>query len=321
MIVIAVSYSAILFLCFELARLYRVYEYRGLSRTILGKGWVLYEILILLGMLIALAICTSAADAIAVDHFDLPQFTGGIGLLLLVTVLNYFGRNMVEKSMLVAVILLGLVFIFLFYRVLGTLGEQITAAFKISEPARISAIKSGLVYALGSGGFIPVILYCARDLKTRAEVAMASAFSGFLIMIPALFLHLAFITAGSKIVDETLPAYWLVETVTSGTFLNIYVVVIFLMVALTGVGLLHGFIERIDQWRTEKGAPLSNLGHSFTAGSALLLSSAFSSIGIVALILRAYSFLSIAFLIIFFLPLFTIGTYKIVKQPLSKEPM
>lgn len=318
--VIAVTYAMILFLCFELGRLYQVYEYRGLSRTILGKGWFLYEILIMIAMLIALAICTSAADAIAVDHFGLPKLTGGLGLLMIVTLLNYFGRDFVERAMVLAVCLLALVFLYLFYKALGTRGDQISQAFATSEPVQFSSVKSGLIYALGSGGFIPVILYCARDLNSRSDTTIAAIFAGGLVMVPAVFLHLAFMTVRPGIYDEILPAYWLVETVTSPAFLNIYVGTVFIMVALTGVGLLHGFIERIDKWRIGKtGAPLSKIGHGITAGSALILSSLFASMGLVALILKAYSFLSIAFLIVFFLPLFTIGAYKIFNLADSVE--
>ena len=74
---------------------------------LLGRFWFLYEIVILLGMLITLAVCTTAAGAIADSRFGLPAWVGSAALLLIVFVLTYQGRALVEKTMILAVSIAG----------------------------------------------------------------------------------------------------------------------------------------------------------------------------------------------------------------------
>lgn len=303
------------FICYEIARLFKIDDYRGLARKLLGRGWFLYEVLILLAMIIALAVCASAAGAISNNHFGLPVAVGGAGLLFIIVTLSYFGRSIVERSMVISVILLAAALIYLFAKSIDLHGDSIAEGFTNSVSVDIDAVVGGLTYGLTNGGFIPVLLYCARDLNARSEVLVASSCAATFTMFPALLLHLAYTIGMPEIYDKELPAYWLVETVTSPTFLNIYVAIVFVMIALTGVGLLQGFLERIDGWRIERtGQPMSKLGHAITAGSALLASSAMASVGLIALIASGYIFLSLSFLVVFFIPLLTVGIWHIINK-------
>lgn len=309
---IAILYAAILFLCFEFARLTRSFEYRGFFKNLLGRGWVLYELLFMLGLVVALAICASASGAIALNHFGLPEIIGGIGLLLIVVVLNYQGRRFVEISMILCIGTLALAFLYLAAELFSGQFALISDKLAGEQSTNFNAIKGGMTYAFSSGGFIPILLYCAIGLRSRSECLVAALLAASVTVLPGIVLHSAFLTQYPAILDETLPAYTVVQSLTSPGFLNIYLVIVFLMIAQTGVGLLQGFIERIDGWMLEKnGKPMPPIGHALTAGGVVIASMAFASIGLVELIFRGFTFFSAAFFFVFFIPLFTIGIYKI----------
>lgn len=312
---IAIFYAAVLFTCFELARLYRVYEYSGLARVLLKRFWPAYEVLVQLGLVVALAICASAAGAIAHSHFSLSPLFGSAVLLVIIVVLNFFGRAVVEQSMLVSVCALSLALAYLLFSVLGHSASEILIVFDTAENSMSGSIKHGLTYAQTVGGFVPILLYCAVQLQTRLEVAAAAACAAMIAVIPALVLHIVFMASYPDILSETVPAYQIVESLSTPLFLSLYVFIVFIMIAQTGVGLLHGVLERIDKSVVlHRNLPLSNLESSAVAAGAFVLALAFASAGLVNLILGAFTFFSYSFMLVFFLPLFTYGAWLISRN-------
>lgn len=311
MATIAFVYSVCLFLCFELSRKFQAYEYRSFFRVLLGKGWFFYEIIIMLGLVVALAICASSAGSIFGSHFGIPYLAGGFCLLLIVVILNYFGREMVERSMIYAVTALAVLLLYLMAQVLSHHGDALIATFA-EHGVDTAAISSGFKYGFSNAGFIPLLLYCCRDLKSRRESLIAGVCAGCAGIAPGIAFHLSFMVDYPAIINQELPTYWILSQVTSPLFLNIYVAVLFVMVAQTGVGLLQGVLERVDSWMNERrGKPLPPLGHALVSGGALIASTLLATMGLVELVVRGYSFFSAAFVLIFFIPLFTYGVYKI----------
>lgn len=311
---IAVTYMALLFFTFELARKFGEYEYRGFFRQLLGRFWFLYELVILTGMIITLAVCTTASGAIADTRFGLPAWLGSLALLVIVFFLTYQGRALVEKTMILAVLALGAVLLVLVYQLLGEPAKHIAANFS-TQPVDWQAWKGGVQYALVNGGFIPLLLYCARGVRSRSQSALAASSAALVAVVPAIVLHMAFMSAYPEITGEELPAYTLIREVSSSLFLDVYVVVLFVLIAQTGVGMLQGFLERIDAWHQQRfDTPLSHLGHGSVAVGMVCGSMALSSMGIIALILTGYSILAVSFIVVFAVPLLTRGAWLALKQ-------
>ena len=72
---------------FEFARVFRAYDYRHFFKGLLGPGWVVYEVLIILLFLLILAVLASAAGNILRDNFGIP-YVAGLSIMLLVVVLR-----------------------------------------------------------------------------------------------------------------------------------------------------------------------------------------------------------------------------------------
>ena len=261
-------------------------------------------------MVITLAVCTTASGAIADSRFGLPAWTGSAVLLMIVFFLTYQGRALVEKTMILAVLALGGVLIALVVRLAGEPSQAIHQSFS-SEPMDWGAWQGGVQYALVNGGFIPLLLYCARGVRSRGQAALAASSAALVAIVPAVVLHFAFMSAYPAITSEELPAYTLIRQVSSSVFLDIYVVVLFVLIAQTGVGMLQGFLERIDAWHQQRYArPLNHLGHGLVAVGMVCGSMALSSMGIIALILTGYSILALSFILVFAVPLFTRGAWQ-----------
>ena len=97
--------------------------------------------------------------------------------------------------------------------------------------------------------------------------------------------------------------------------LNIYVVVMFVLVAQTGVALMQGLIQRVDGWHARhRGRTMSRLGHAGVATVVVLSSLALGTMGIVALILRGYSLMFASFIVVFVIPLLTYGVYLVYRH-------
>jgi uncharacterized membrane protein YkvI len=312
LLAVVLTYMVMLFISFELARKFRQFEYRGFFRLLLGRFWFLYEIVVLVGMLITLAICATAAGAVLESRFGLSHWLGSSALLAMVFTLNYQGRAIVEKTMILAVVALMAVLAVLAFKLLGEPAKLIQKNFQ-DDTMHWAGALGGAQYALVNAGFIPLLLYCARGLESRSQAAMAGITAACVTVIPGTIFHLAFMSAYPAITEQELPVYWLMEQLTSPLFLDCYVVVLFVLIAQTGVGMLQGFIERVDAWHSERfGKPLSHMGHGLVAlgmsGGSIVL----SSVGIIALIAAGYSVLAAAFILVFALPMLTRGIWLVL---------
>ena len=103
---VALTHAVLLVLSFEIARLYRSYDYQSFCKVLLGPGWIVYEIVILCGMLIALSITTTVGGTVLGDHFSIANWVGGLLIFLFVVVFSYWGREAIEKSMMLSIVAL-----------------------------------------------------------------------------------------------------------------------------------------------------------------------------------------------------------------------
>jgi uncharacterized membrane protein YkvI len=313
-IVCFISYGIILFLSFEIARIYRAFEYRSFCDALLGKAWFMYEIAILLGMIIALAIVGSVAGTVLHDHFGMPIWLGTMLVLTVVIGLNYLGRELIERSMIISVAALFAVLIAVLYFVFTNTEASLSNSF-VGIPVDTSGWRGALTYTITGTGYLPLLLYCARGLNSRRESLAAALIAGAVVVIPALAFHLAFMTEYPAIVEQELPTYFVFEKTSPAWVLNFYVLVLFILICQTGVGVLHGFIERLDAWRHRtRGQSLSKVGHGLTAGFMMGVSLLLGSVGVVALILKGYTILSITFAVVYTLPLLTWGIYLVFRR-------
>ena len=306
---------------FELARQFASRDYRSFFRHLLGRWWFLYEVFFAIGLLIVLAVCGAAAGAVLQDSFALPALLGIALMLVIVGVLNYFGRALVEKTLTAWALAMSTVFVGFVLLTLVGRGEQIVVTFASEHSAPGWAL-SGFQFFLYNIGIAPAVLYATGHLKTRGEAVGAGFIAGFLGVLPGLAFHTAFMGGYPQVIDEPLPTYWMLQQLGYGWLLIVYGVVLFGTIAQTGVGMLQGLNERLDVWCQERyRRVLSRRTHSIIALAAVLVSLLLANVGIVELVAKGYGTLAWYALAVYVVPVITIGVFKLWNTRAPQAPV
>ena len=127
-------WSAVCAASFELARMYRSYDYRHFFRHLLGRGWFLYELCYFALMLIVLAVIAAAAGEILRDSFHLPYAFGVMGMMIAVGFLTFRGSGLIEKFFASWSFVLYGVYIVFFAWAFSLFGSDILASLRSSTP-------------------------------------------------------------------------------------------------------------------------------------------------------------------------------------------
>lgn len=311
--VIAVGFSLVLAVSFAFAQRFQLHDYRHFLVALLGPAWVLYEILFLILLVIVLAIVASAAGAAAEQGFALPYPGGVSAVLVVVVILNFFGRALVERALTLWTVLLMLGLVSLVGVILASHAGEISASF--SGPVVVSAaLFSGAQFAVYNSALIPVLVYCTTHMENTSDALRSGFVAGLFGVLPALLLHLIFLVRLSEITTQSIPTYWLLTALDLAAFVDLYFGILFGTIVLTAVGVLQGVNERLDGWRVDGGhPPLPRSVHAAIAGAVVVVSLLLARFGIIALVAQGYGALSWAFFVVFTLPLLTLGVWKMRK--------
>lgn len=304
LLVIVLVWGLLLGLSFEIARRFNAYEYAGFMRALLNKGWFAYECVILVSMVLVLAICAAGAGTVLGEHFGASVWLGSLALLAIAVTLNYCGRKAVERSMMACVVVLLAMLSLLCVHALPQL------SWPDAQAETANPLLSGAQYAIVNGGFIPLLLYCGRGARSRAQAFAAGFCAAGAAAIPGLLLHTSFLAGYPEVLGQNLPAYWTIGQLMPPIFLSLYVVVLFLMITQTALGMVHGLAARMDGLSVRRRS--RGLGKAEQAGIAALMicgAMLLAEIGFVTLIAQGYDLLVVLFIAVFVVPLLTRGAW------------
>lgn len=308
--------STIFALTLALAVRYQAYDYRSFFKLLLGRAWILFEILLVTLFILVLAVMGSAAGGIMQDTLGLPERAGAVVMLVLVVMLTFFGRELITRVLASWSVLLYAVFIAYFVAVTTGLTPADVEG-KLNWAVHTDWMISGLQYALYNVSAVPIILYAARAIETEHQAYQSGLLGGVIAMLPGILFHLSFVGAYPGILEAELPVYTMFEQLSMPFLYGCYLVVLFGTFIETGAGNIQGFIERVDGWWRERhGTNLNRIHHATIAGVALILASILSDIGIVDLIAEGYGGIAWGFLFVYLIPLFTVGIYRLY-QPID----
>lgn len=312
-----VTVAIVLALTFELSRTFRAYDYRNFFKHLLGPGWVVYEVLVILQFVLVLAVLASAAGNISEDSLNVPYVLGLGVMLTVIGILTFFGREVVEKALTFWSLFLYVVFVAFFIMIFRNQGDAIGMQMSMPEVEAGWAV-SGFKYALYNLATVPLLLYVARDFETRRQAVSSGVIGAVIALVPAMIFHIAFFAAYPDVLLQDIPVYWLLGTFGTTTFLVVYSVMLFGTFIETGAGLLQGINERIDAFLVERrGHGLGGGMHATIAVTAVVVSAVLSLWGITNLIAKGYGTMAWVFFVIYIVPLCTIGLYRVLRKEKS----
>ena len=90
------------------------------------------------------------------DHFSIANWVGGLLIFLFVVVFSYWGREAIEKSMMLSIVALFCVLAVLVVQLFSGHANTVANAFA-TEPYKAGAVMNGLKYAIGGWWLYPNI--------------------------------------------------------------------------------------------------------------------------------------------------------------------
>ena len=198
----------------------------------------------------------------------------------------------------------------MFIAVFKMFSSEIMSSFALQN-TETSWTMGGIKYAAYNIGLAPAILFCVRHFDSRKEALISGLCAGLIGMFPALIMFLAMLSQYPQIISESVPVNSILQKIGWDPFKLIFQIVLFGTFIETGVGLIHGFNERI----LSVNPKLSDKNRALI-GILLLMASIFiaNAIGLIGLIAKGYGALTWGYWIIFVIPVLTIGVHKVLKN-------
>lgn len=306
-------FALLLIVSFEFARRYSAYDYRSFFRKLLGRGWIVFELLYVTMFALVVAVVAAASADLVQQYLHLPGIIGVVTLLLLVIVFAFYGREWVTRVLAYKALVLSSVFLIYFAIVFSRSSGRIVEQWQSHEVVSGWAL-AAIRYCLYSSVVIPAMLFATRTIQTRTEAVVAGMTSAALGLVPAALLHISFGAGYPQVKAQAIPLYWMISSLRLPLLTAAYLAILFGSLFDVGIGFIQSINERIDGWSIERrGQHMSRPVRAGIALSCLLLSGALSQLGIVRLIAEGYGTLAYGFLVLFVVPLLTVGMYRIIR--------
>lgn len=312
MLIPMVIYSLAAALCYELARLWKTYNYGGFFKHLLGKFWWAYEITYLYTVICVIAVVASAAGAAFETAFHLNVMIGAAALVIFVGYLTILGNKWIEKifsywsTALYIMYSVFLVICFVKY------GGNIVESFKNSA-FNTGVLFSGFKYAMYNISEIPLVFFVVENMRSRKEATTAGILSGPLVIVPGILLLVSLCSLYPSILKVPIPSVTILGTIKFKPLMIAFQIILFGTLVQTGTGVIFAFVERIKGIAADHGVNVTKKTTFIITICVLVVCIFVSMIGVIDLIAKAYGFMSWLNVVTLFIPLITIGVYKLHK--------
>ena len=307
-------WGIVLALGFELARIGKHYDYRTFLNALLGKYWITFEALYIISVILTTAVVGSASGELLHQILGWERIVGTVIMVAMVAFLTYWGSGLIERVFSVWSIALYVVYLIVIVLALDAFGERIIATAGVWKEDS-SWFLGGIKYAGYNLSSLPAMLFALRHIETRKEAVSAGFLAGAIAMFPGALVYTAFLGHYPAIVEEVIPANFLLEKLGHPAFRTVFQIILFGTFIETGTGMIHGFNERIAGVLRERGRTMSHW-HRLTIAAIVLVVAIWLAdrFGLIALISRGYGLITWGFWIFFLLPVLLLGSWKIVSH-------
>ena len=90
-----IGFSVMAILSFEMIRLFRLYDFKSLLKSLIGPFYRLFDIAYVMLMLIIIAVMSSATGAIVEQMTGLNYWVGVSVITVVVGILNFYGEKLI----------------------------------------------------------------------------------------------------------------------------------------------------------------------------------------------------------------------------------
>ena len=320
---IFIGFTVMAILTFELARMYKAFDYRSLLQAVIGRFWVLFDVVYLLLAVLIIAVMASATGEILHSTLGLNYWAGVISITILVGILNFYGSGIIEKFKTFGTAALFIGYIIFSILVISNTWDHAAQVFASGDTSfaggdvSIAAILwSGILYVGYNLAVYPAALFTVKRQKTRKDTVIAGIVAGVLMTVPWFLTYVSIIGfyPSSEVLGAEVPWLQMLNGYGSWAVILFGVVVGWTLIE-TATGMIHAFIDRVNTHMEErKGTGLNKNQNALIAIGALVLAILFSQIGIIDLISIGYTWLAYGMIAVYAIPFLTIGVARIFKR-------
>lgn len=323
-IFITLGFFVAAFLSYELARIYKTFDYRTWVKMLLWKFWPIFDVAFIILAIIVIAVVGSAAANIMQDMLHLPYMLSAIVVIGAIGVLHFYGRFAIEWFEVVGTIILYAMYAILWGITLKYAWGDIGMAFErgLSAETPWDASIAGIKYFAYNMPALPAVLFTIDRLERRSDSLMAGLSSSLLVSVAFFLTWLCLLGFYTKpeVVNAPVPWYEIMKAIGGLWIRGFYVFAVFWTLIETGTGMIHAIIRRVEvQLKELKGVGLTKAQEGIIATVIAIISILFARYGIIALVARGYGILAWVFFATYFIPLITIGIIRIVNPNWKRE--
>lgn len=326
-LVILFGFALMAFLMFEVARLFRAFDYKSLVKEFLGPLWFLYDIIYFLLAILILSIVIAATGSILERTLGLNFWIGVLIITIVTAVLNFYGGHLIERFKTVGTTFLLTSYAIFAVMVISKTWDDVKGVFTSGDTSYAgdfpwwSLFTVAIVYVSYNLAVYPAALFTVRRQKSIKDTLLGGLIAGLLMTVPWFLTYFAMMGhyPNEAVLGADIP--WL--EMMSG--FGVWVLILFGIVVgwtfiETATGMIYAFVERVERNLEDAGRePLTKNMRGIIAIVALGLSAIVSSIGIQDLVSTGYTVLGWAMLIIYGVPILIIGSYRIFKTHKQKK--
>ena len=311
-LVVIVVWGVICAVCYEFARLFKVYDYHTLTKALLGKASFLYEIVYIAACLMVLGVVVATSGNIFSTMFGLNKWIGSFILAILICVFVIAGTKVVEKVFAYWSYALYIVYGIFFICIFAKFGGTIIANIGVGE-IHSTWFSNGISYASYNLGIVAALLYSTAGCESRKEAITSGLMSGVIAVVPAVLLFLALSAFYPAFLAESVPVNMLFAELNMPVLYYAFEIVLFGTLIETGMGFIKAVVDRVEVATAKGGENAPAWVRPVITIGLMVIGLGISAFGITAIILKGYGSLPWAYTITLIIPLFTVGIYKIVK--------
>lgn len=321
-----IGFALVAVLSFELIRLYKAYDYKAFIKEIAGPLWMLFDVVYLLFMVVIIAVMASATGSIVEQTLGLSYWTGVVGIIIVVGILNFFGERIIERFETFGTIALYVGYIIFAVLVISANKGNIATVFANNDTSFVSdtsipmVIWTGVLYCAYNLVVVPASFFTLKRQTKRKEAVVSGLIAGVLMTVPWFLTYFAVMCyyPDEAVLGASVPWLAMMQGIAGPVVIGIFGVVMGWTLIETSTGIIHALIERVNGGLTDMGKNKMTRPQQAGVTLVVLIGAVFlSRVGIIDLIAKFYNGLAYAFIVIYLLPLLTVGVYKIVKK--SKE--
>ncbi len=319
---IFLGFTIMSILTFEIARIYRVYDYKSVVEKFAGKLWVLYDIVYILLAIIIIAVMASATGEIVQQTLGIPYWVGVTGVIIIVGILNFYGNWLIERFKTYGTVALYIGYIIFSGLVISKTWNHAQQVFATGDTSYINGhvgigavLWTGIVYVGYNLAVYPASFFTLKRQTSRKETIWGGIISGVLMTIPWFLTYFSIMGfyPSEEILGATVPWLAMLKGIAGPGIISLYGIVVGWTLIETSTGIIHALIERINAGLEEIGKK------TFTARQnavltvvVLLMATLLAKVGIIALIAKGYTMMAYGMIAVYAIPLITVGLYKVV---------